>query len=215
MAAGAVAKRPKLTRERVLRAALELIETDGLDALSMRALAREVGVEAMSLYNHFRDKADVLDGVAELVLLDMELPARTEDCLADVRALTVAFRDAAMAHPNAYPLLVTRQLGAPGALRFTEAALAVLIDCGLDEPTAVHMLRAFLALQLGSLIRETGASLSFSGKDAVGVRARTDQLLASDLPTVRRAADLLATCDHDAEYAFGVEALITAIKALR
>ncbi|MGQ0840835.1 TetR/AcrR family transcriptional regulator C-terminal domain-containing protein [Actinokineospora sp.] len=207
-----MAVKARLTRETVLWAALELVDRAGLDALSMRSLAKALGVEAMSLYNHVTDKADLLDGIAELVLSGMTLPARTEDCFADVRALAFAFRDAAVAHPQAFPLLATRQLGAAAALRFTEAALAVLRDCGLDERTAVHMLRSFVALLTGSLIREVGASLSFSGKDSAGVRARTEQLAASGFPAVRGAAALLASCDHDAEYAFGVDALIRAMR---
>jgi len=211
---GTQPRRQRLTRERILRAAAELVERDGLAALSMRSLAGKVGVEAMSLYNHIADKADVLDGVAELVLYDMEIPERTDDSFADVRALAFAFREAALAHPNAFPLLVSRQLRAPGALRYTEAALSVLTDCGLDVRSAVRMLRAFLAIQTGSLIREVGAPLSFTGEDVAGMRERIGQLSASEYPAVRSAAELLATTDREVEYAFGVDTLISAIRVM-
>ena len=70
----ASAARPVLTRERVLKVALSLVDRGGLDALSMRRLAAKVGVEAMSLYNHVKNKEDLYDGLVELVLTEVELP---------------------------------------------------------------------------------------------------------------------------------------------
>src|SRR5690242_8331789 len=100
----------RLTREKVLEAALTLVDRGGTEALSMRSLATELGVDAMSLYNHVANKEAVLDGIAELFLGRIGLPEPTGDWRADVRALATAFRHAAIQHPQAAPLVLTRQL---------------------------------------------------------------------------------------------------------
>lgn len=96
--------RTPLTRERILAAALSLVEREGPAALSMRRLARDLGVEAMSLYNHVGGKAEILDGLAELFLIAIELPPERGDSWEDrIRALARAFRKAALANQRQPP----------------------------------------------------------------------------------------------------------------
>lgn len=209
-----MAEGAKLNRERIIHAAVRLIDRDGPEAFSMRRIANELGAGAMSLYNHVRDKAAVLDGVAEYVLAEVELPAEdSADWQEQVRELARSFRRVALAHPRAAALVLSRQLDSTLGLRPVEAALLVLRRAGFDEATAVHALRAFLAFQVGSILREVKATAAFSGLDADGVRQRTDALRGSGFPAVAAAAPLLAVCDHEAEYEFGIEALLAALSS--
>lgn len=105
----ALTDRPPLTRQRVADAALTYIDAHGLDALSMRKLGAELGVEAMSLYNHVDNKADLLDAVAERLYHDVldAYGAPAGDWKAHARALCHAYVDVAAAHPSAVSLLIT------------------------------------------------------------------------------------------------------------
>ncbi len=205
---------PPLHRERVIDAALALVDEHGVDALSIRRLAGELGVGAMTIYNHVPSKAALLDGVCERVLaaidLDADAPGSWED---RIRSYATAWRTVALAHPGAFPLLLTRQLASTDALRPTDTALAPLLEAGLDAADAVHALRAFVAFQTGSILRELGASPTFSGLSPKGVAARRADLASSGFVNIAAVADPLARCHHESEYAFGVELLISGVRA--
>src|SRR5881392_2982848 len=94
------AARVPLTRQRITDAALRLMDAEGLDAVSMRRVAREVGVEAMSLYNHVRDKDDLLQGVCERIMSSYELPTGGGDWLDRAKAGAREWRRLLQAHPD-------------------------------------------------------------------------------------------------------------------
>jgi hypothetical protein len=107
----------KITRDAVLAAALQIIDADGADGLSMRRLARALGRDPMILYRHAPNKAALLDGVAETVLAQLEVDAADPGWATQLRAVARNFRQLALAHPHVVPLLVTRPLATPLALR--------------------------------------------------------------------------------------------------
>ena len=107
----------RITRDVVLAAALELIDRDGVDGLSMRRLARVLGRDPMILYRHAPNKAALLDGVAETVLAQLKVDPADPDWAAQLRAVARGYRALALAHPNVVPLLVTRPLATPLGLR--------------------------------------------------------------------------------------------------
>ncbi|MCP3805089.1 TetR/AcrR family transcriptional regulator C-terminal domain-containing protein [Allokutzneria sp. A3M-2-11 16] len=205
----------KLTREKVLAAALVLVEENGVQGLSMRKLAAAVGVEAMSLYNHVPNKDAVIDGIAELVIRRMALPEPTGDWKADLRQLANAFRAAATRYPHAAGLVLTRQLGSNASLAGTNAALSALRGAGFDAEEAVHALRAVLAFLVGTVLREVESGPAFDGADPVGVAQREAELLASPFPAVAESAPFLASCEHDREYEFGLDLLLAALEFRR
>jgi AcrR family transcriptional regulator len=208
-----IARRAPLTRERIMRVALEIVERDGIEALSMRRLAREFGVEAMSLYNHVHGKADILDGIAEVVLDGLELPAELpSDWAAGVRVLARSFRSVALAHPRACAVILTRKVLSPSGLRPMEACLSLLLRSGFDEATAVHSIRVLISFLVGSLLRQVGVLPTLGERDPASTEIRIADLVASGFPALARVAPLLGTIDHDAEYEFGLEALITAMR---
>ncbi|MET7713230.1 TetR/AcrR family transcriptional regulator C-terminal domain-containing protein [Streptomyces sp. NPDC005407] len=204
--------REPLSRERIIETALRIIDDEGVDALSMRRLAATLGVQAMSLYNHVTGKADVFDGITEFITTDMQLPRRTEGGWEDgIRSVAYGFRQASLRHPRACELVLTRQLSSPGALPVINCSLAVLLDHGFDEAAAVHALRLLIAFQVGSLLREFH-SPCFKGEEESAVRERKAHLERSGLPAVAKLAPMLAVIDHDAEFTFGVELLIDALR---
>ncbi|MFD5424898.1 TetR/AcrR family transcriptional regulator C-terminal domain-containing protein [Streptomyces sp. NPDC127084] len=209
-----------MTRERIVAAALVIIDEEGVDGLSMRRIAARLGVQAMSLYNHVRSKADILDGVTEYITDRMRMPTRMSGGWEEgVRTLSHTFREAALRHPRAGELALTRQLSTPTALAPVDTMLAMLLDHGFDEATAVHVLRLFVSFQVGSLLREihTAPPPQDHGQErdrAEVERARTAYFAEAGFPAVAKVAPILAVNDHDAEFAFGVELLIGALRTL-
>src|SRR5580704_2627195 len=132
----------KITREAVLAAALEIIDRDGSDALSMRRLARALDRDPMILYRHAPNKAALLDGVAETVLAQLYVDSTDPDWAGQLREVARLFRALALAHPHVVPLIVTRPLATPlgmrplGTLRPLEDILALLTRAGFSGPDA-------------------------------------------------------------------------------
>lgn len=98
----------RLTTEQVLATALEIVDREGVDALSMRRLAQALDRDAMSVYRYAENKAALLDGVVELVLRELVIDPDAQDWTQELRLLAHRYRDLALAHPNVVPLLVTR-----------------------------------------------------------------------------------------------------------
>src|SRR5713101_10104002 len=123
------ARRP-LTRERILQAGLRLIDQQGLESFTMRKLAQELGVDPMSLYRHFENKDALLDGVAEVLWGEVELPGSETGWEALLRSMATSLRALAHAHPHAYSLLLNRQILPLAALRLWDVALEQLQQDG-------------------------------------------------------------------------------------
>jgi len=203
----------QLSREAILNAALAVIDAKGLDAVSMRTVAREIGVDAKSLYNHVDGKDGLLDAVAEHVLAGIHIPKSTGALEHDLRAIARAFRRATLAHPNAATLVLTRQLSSLEALAPVAAVLSVLRHAGYSPELSVHLLRSLLATLVGTLLREANAAPSFGVRDPKGIARRRKALEGSGLPALVETAPHLARCDHDEEFDFAVNLMIDALPA--
>lgn len=129
-------KRGSLTRKRVLRAALRIADGQGIDALSMRKLAQALGVEAMSLYNHVRNKEDVLDGIVELVAAKIEVPDSGSDWKGALRRRAISAHKVLLSHPWAAMLFVSRINVGPNMLRYVDATLGCLHTAGFSYEMA-------------------------------------------------------------------------------
>ncbi|WP_437648668.1 TetR/AcrR family transcriptional regulator C-terminal domain-containing protein [Sorangium sp. So ce362] len=200
--------RGALSRASILGAALELVDREGLAALSMRRLGAELGVEAMSLYNHVPNKAAVLDGVQEVILDAMPLPRPAPDWVEVLRGTARAFRGVLAAHPNALPLFASRPLSTPAALRHVDSALGVLRGAGFGPGACVSAFQALTAFVVGD-------ALSSFGPAAAGdVSApRYDALSPDELPHL--TAVLAGLHGHDArqDFEFGLDALLIGLRA--
>src|ERR1700679_2653328 len=135
----------KITRDAVLAAALEIIDRDGAEALSMRRLARALNRDPMILYRHATNKAALLDGVAETVLAQLEVDSTDPDWAGQLRTVARRYRHLALAPPHVVPLLVTQPLSPPlglrppGTLRPLEDILTLLTRAGFGSPDALHI----------------------------------------------------------------------------
>ena len=130
--------RVPLSRDRILRAALELADEGGVEAVTMRKLGQALGFEAMSLYNHVANKDDLLDGIVDLVLAETEPPARDEEWDAAVRASAVSVHDALRRHRWASALLMSPDRIRPARLRYMDSLLGRLREAGFSADTTYH-----------------------------------------------------------------------------
>ena len=163
--------RPKLgaeilSRERILAAALQLVDTQGVDALSMRRLAKELGVDPMAIYRHVPDKAAVMEGIVALVISEFAAPTvERADWRDKVRAFAAAYRALVRAHPNVMVYLLTHtEASPPAVLALSEYLVEVLQETGLTPlqvVTAVHTLVDFLH---GSALTETSGRMGQTGE---------------------------------------------------
>jgi AcrR family transcriptional regulator len=130
--------REPLTRERALREAMRLADVDGLDGLTMRRLAQELGVEAMSLYHHIPNKDAILDGMVDLVFAQIEPPPSDVDWKAALRRRTSSVREVLVRHPWALRILESRAAPGPTTLEHHDAVLGCLRRGGFSVPLAAH-----------------------------------------------------------------------------
>jgi AcrR family transcriptional regulator len=207
-------RRLGLTRDKVIAAALSVIDRDGLDAFSLRRLAGELGIEAMSLYNHVPNKEELLDGVAEALLAEIDFSGTDTGTWQDrVRAHATAFRAAAQRHPKAFPLVLTRPAHSRAALETIRSALASFTELGLPPQELVHVLRSSAAFIVGTIMRELGSAITLSTIDPDRMQQRIDEITATGDPLLASVAPYLAVSDHDVEFHHGLELLITGLAA--
>jgi AcrR family transcriptional regulator len=130
--------RVPLSRERVLQAAMKLADHGGLEALSMRKLGQELGVEAMAVYHHFANKDEVLDGIIDLVFSEVDLPATGADWRIEMRRRAISLRDVLARHRWAIGLMESRRHPGPANLRHHDAMIGSLRTAGFDIEMSAH-----------------------------------------------------------------------------
>jgi AcrR family transcriptional regulator len=161
-AGGDAPPRQPLSRERVVRAAMALADAGGIDALTMRRLGDELGVEAMSLYKHVANKDDLIDGMTDAVFAEIELPSGTTDWRTAMRERAVSVRAALSRHPWATPLMQSRTSPGPATMRHHDTVIGTLRTAGFSVALTAHAFSALdsyiygFAQQQRSLPFETG-----------------------------------------------------------
>ncbi|MEV5976902.1 TetR/AcrR family transcriptional regulator C-terminal domain-containing protein [Streptomyces sp. NPDC052114] len=208
----------RLSRERVLATALEVVDRDGLSGLSMRKLGAELGVEAMALYRYAAGKAALLDGLVEAFCqeLEEELAAgpREADWQRELHRIALATHGVALRHPNMVPLLATRLLSTPLArrpaavLRSDERVLALLHEAGMGERRTVRVHRAFTAWLLGYLLVELRAMDDEPGEPDPAFRLGLHRMPAREFPRLRATAIALDGRGGPRQLADGLDALL-------
>lgn len=198
-----------LTRTRILRGALRLVERDGLDGLSMRRLADELRVGTMSLYNHIPNKDALLDGIVELMLLGVNLPEPSGNNPAThVRRIAHALRAAAHRHPEVFRIIALRP-PPPPLLAALDLEVENLRGMGFDRKKATRALRLSIGYVFGYVRLETGGF--FPGLGDIG---RTDGAV-DDYPEMADVADYLSEWNPDREFDAGLDALLDGLGARR
>lgn len=214
----------RLSRQLIVQTALAQIDRSGSDGLSMRSLAKDLGVEAMSLYRYVHGREDLLEGVTDALMGG--LTSRLDEKLTDhwqgfLQTLAHEIRQIAVDHPMAFPLVATRHPAAPWlrpplrSIEIVDTFLAALIGYGFSDEQAVAAYRSFTSFLLGQLLLESavrGAALSpveepLDEGDADIPEGDADKSL-EDVPEVRRLRPLLSEDRSEEEFEASLELLL-------
>ena len=209
-------RRPGLTRARITQVALALADARGVESLSMRALARELGVEAMSLYNHIRNKDDLLDAVVDTVVGRIDLPGRGSIWQNEMRRRAHSMRTVLLAHPWAPPLIVGRINVGPNMLAFIDATLGCLHAAGFSYVQADHAMNALDSLIYGFHLLERSMPVQPENY-AEAARTYLPSIDAARYPHFCTLGGLVAEGSYDGvnNMAFGLDLLLQALDAHR
>ncbi len=197
-----------MSRRRVLEAAVRFADREGLGSLTMRRLGAELGVEAMSLYNHVPNKGALLDGRVEVLLGEVEIPPRSKEWEERVRDGYRAFRRLAHEHPNVFPLLVERPPETMDGVWLVEEFLQTLREAGFGAEEALHAFRSLSSYTFGYAMAEIrGFALEPEGS-RLGARA----LSPEEFPNLCELGPRLERVDHDTEFEFGLDLLLSGLR---
>ncbi|MCW0215754.1 MAG: TetR/AcrR family transcriptional regulator C-terminal domain-containing protein [Pseudonocardia sp.] len=210
-----VRRRPALTRREVLTVALRLIDSAGVEALSMRRLGKALDRDPMRLYRFAASKDALLDDVVELVLEELVVPGAVDgDWQGVLRRTAHDFRRLALAHPNVVPLLVTRPLSTPlglrpaGTLRPLESLLGLLVDAGFDARGALHGYRLYMGFLHGFVLTELQERVSVPEETDALLRLGLHRLPPREFPRLRGLAAELASFDGERELDQGLDIVV-------
>ncbi|HEY6738142.1 MAG TPA: TetR/AcrR family transcriptional regulator C-terminal domain-containing protein [Actinopolymorphaceae bacterium] len=212
-------QRVGLTRERVLDAALALVDREGLAALSMRRLGAELGVEAMTLYHHVANKAALLDGLVERIFTFAEPPLREDTPWREaVRAYARALHTILLRHPAAVPLVASRPALTTHNLELMEASLTVLHADGFSPRESFDIVYAVTAFTVGYAATRigTGERSSASGGFSPPGRARYLPKIDPDrYPLLAQALAGRDADDEDAGFDYALDAMLSGFSSGR
>jgi AcrR family transcriptional regulator len=214
--AAASPRRERVTRDRIIRTALRIMDEEGLEAVTMRRVGRSLGCEAMSLYNHVQDKEDILDGICEAVLAEFTVPDATtwEE---GIRAGAREYRRLLLAHPTVLTLMSERRkpFTNPDSLRAYEFALGAFRSAGLSPDEAVMTFHVFGGFILGFVTMELGLMVGGSDdEDQALAHQEMGRLAASaGLTHLQEALPRFAECDVEAQFEFGLDLLVEGLQA--
>jgi len=205
--------RPPLTRERVLKAAVDVADREGLGALTMRRLGAELGVEAMSLYKHVTNKEEVLDGIIELVVGDIETPREVADWKEAMRRRAISARAVLGRHSWAIGLLEARGSKGPTVLRYLDAILGNLRSAGFSLENAVHAFWLIDSFVYGHVIQETSLPIGSSEEITESTGSILEQVTMDEYPHLVEIGEhaLRSEYSYDSEFEFGLDLILEAL----
>lgn len=208
-----------MSRDRILDAAVRLADRDGIESLSMRKLAQQLGVDPMSLYNHVRDKEDLLDGIVDVVVSEIEPAAAGPDWRSSLRGTILAARRTMLRHPWVARVIESRPDPSPSTLRHMERVLDIIRGAGFSLDLAHHALHV-----LGSRVLGFSQDL-FDDSDDARPDPEAAAMLARQLAVSHpRLGELAAAvthegglggCDDDVEFEFGLDLILDGLDRLR
>jgi len=203
--------RAPLTRQRIAAAALRFVDEHGEAALSMRKLGAELGVEAMSLYNHVANKDDLLDAVGELLyveVLEAYAPDPEGSWHDDLREMAVVYRAAAHRHPNALPILIDRVTSSPVKYEFLARCYSIFTKAGFDTKTAALAFDISASWVVGAIRQEVGLMAQ--------LEAHGQPLSRSELPPeLQGVVDFTNAClawSPTQRFEFGLETVVAGLE---
>ena len=218
-----------LTRERILRTAVELADADGLDAVSMRKVGQELGVEAMSLYNHVANKEDILEGMLEIVMLEIEeatdgfsLPGEGEDWKTAMRERIMTARESMLRHKWAPGVLETRTEMSMLMVRYADSLIGIMRHGGLSYDLAHHGMHALGTRMLGFNLE------LFEPENKEESEAQTMAMMTQLAPQIPHLIEMMTEivhddgpddtigwCDDQTEFTFSVDIILDGLERIR
>jgi AcrR family transcriptional regulator len=220
-----VARTP-LSRERVLQAAVKIADEAGINALTMRRLAEEVGAEAMSLYYHVANKDDILDGVVDAIVAEIndavariDLPSKGADWKKAARRRILSAREVLLRHPWAPALFETRNTTSIAVLRYYDGLLGLMRDGGFSYDVAHHALHALGSRALGftqELFDPNSGSSDDSAAAMAGMADQLPHLVGMMMEVAHDDPDsTLGWCDDQTEFEFGLDIILDGLDRMR
>ena len=203
-------RRGTLSRKRVLRAALDIADEGGLESLTMHAIGRRLGVQAMSLYRHVDDKADLLDGLVDLVVSEVEVPTSLADWKAAMRQRAISARQVFVRHPWAIGLVESQRRPRAVTLRHHEWVLGVLLDAGFSVTVAAHAYNLLDSYIYGFTLQEASLTYGSPEEQAEVGQATLNQLPPDEYPHLARVASefIGAGTEYGAGFEFGLDLIL-------
>ncbi|HXD80490.1 MAG TPA: TetR/AcrR family transcriptional regulator C-terminal domain-containing protein [Candidatus Acidoferrum sp.] len=209
--------RAPLSRERVMRAAVALADSSGIDSLSMRKLGHDLGVEAMSLYNHVANKDDILDGIVDLVFSEIALPSGEADWKPAMRKRAISAHEALLRHPWAPSLMQSRTRPGPATLRHHDSVLGSLRNAGFTLVMAAHAVSAIDGYVYGFALQQINLPLQ-SREQVAEVGESILRQLAGEYPHLAEMITEHAMkpgYDYAKEFEFGLDLILDGLERLR
>jgi AcrR family transcriptional regulator len=207
-----------LTRERVLQTAIRLADESGIDSLTMRKLGQALGVEAMSLYNHVANKDDLLDGIIDLALSEIDLSPVAEDWEAAMRKNAVSAHEVLLRHPWACSLILSPTIRViPARIRYIESVLGRLREAGFSAEVTYHGYHALDSHILGFTLWEMGHSIPAGVAEDFGATFLRD-FPADEYPYLAEHVKqhfAEPSLDAEGEFEFGLDLILDGLKRMR
>jgi AcrR family transcriptional regulator len=205
-----------LSRERILIAAIHLADKDGLESLSMRKIAQELGVQAMSLYNHVANKDDMLDGIVDIVIGEIEVPDLGVDWQTAMRRRANSAHEVLLRHPWATTPIVSRINVGPAMLRYIDATLGCLCEAGFSFELVDRAWNAIDSHIYGFTLQE----LNFPIETTEYAKVAQDyipSIPADKYPYMNRLTYQIIDGHYDgiADFSFGLELILDGLDKLR
>jgi AcrR family transcriptional regulator len=204
--------RPRLSRERILDAAIELADREGLGVVTMRRLGQHLGVEAMSLYKHVADKDDVVAGIGDRVAAEFVLPSRDVDWRTALRTSSIAAHEVLLRHPWAGPVLESLKVPSEARLAYLDAVIGVLRDAGFSMSDVAHAFGALDSHLYGFTMQITNWPF---GPDemAEAASAMAELLPAGRYPNLDAMAETAVADGSDLlDFTFGLDLLLDGLE---
>ena len=207
--------RTPLSRERVLQAALGLADRGGIEALTMRWLADELGVKAMSLYNHVADKSDIVDGIVDLVFGEIALPAGEIDWKTAMRLRANSAREVLLRHPWASSLMQSRTRPGPATLRHHDSVIGSLRQAGFTIEMAAHAFSVIDSYVYGFAQQQQNLTYGTTEEATVVAEDILSRLPAESYPHLAEMIveyALKPGYDYAEEFNFGLELILDGLE---
>jgi AcrR family transcriptional regulator len=210
--------RVRLSRDRVLRAAVALADDGGIESLSMRKLGGELGVEAMSLYNHVANKEDLLNGMIDAVFSEIDLPSGEVDWKTAMRERAISAREVLSRHPWATALMDSRSTPGPATLRHHDTVIGTLRQAGFSIELAAHAFSALDSYTYGFALQEAALPFDTPEETAELAEMIMAQFPAGEYPHLAELTVghvLQPGYDYGNEFEFGLGLILDGLERAR